>query len=149
MHTIKITPNLLFEYQCTSGKYIRLPNRIESKLFCPNWNALVLQRLALATARCRYRRPSWSRFFACIPTCWMRPWSESRTRSSAIYRARSSWRDRRTYDCTTYCSSSTVCDWERNRAVLTNGHTGHVPRAPRIFFPFWGAPNWLWWNNLF
>ena len=25
----KITPNLLFEYQCTSGKFIRLPNRIE------------------------------------------------------------------------------------------------------------------------
>jgi len=41
MHTMKITPNLLFEYQCTSGKFIRLPNRIESKkLFCPNWNAL-------------------------------------------------------------------------------------------------------------
>jgi len=46
----KITSNLLFEYQCTSGKFIRLPNRIEkkidsvarieSKLFCPNWNAL-------------------------------------------------------------------------------------------------------------
>jgi len=30
MRTIKITPNLLFEYQCTSGKFIRLPNRIES-----------------------------------------------------------------------------------------------------------------------
>ena len=29
MHTIKITPNLLYEYQCTSGKFIRLPNRIE------------------------------------------------------------------------------------------------------------------------
>ena len=29
MHTIKITPNLLFEYQCTSDKFIRLPNRIE------------------------------------------------------------------------------------------------------------------------
>ena len=29
MHIIKITPNLLFEYQCTSGKFIRLPNRIE------------------------------------------------------------------------------------------------------------------------
>ena len=44
MHTIKITPNLLLEYQCTSGKFIRLPNRIEkidsvtkieSKLFLP------------------------------------------------------------------------------------------------------------------
>ena len=33
----KITPNLLFEYQCTSGKFIRLPNRIESKKspICP------------------------------------------------------------------------------------------------------------------
>jgi len=35
MHIIKITPNLLFEYQCTSGKFIRLPNRIESKFFSP------------------------------------------------------------------------------------------------------------------
>ena len=33
-----------------------------------------------------------------------------------------------------------------HRAVLTNGHTGHVPRAPG-FFSFWGAPDWLWWNN--
>jgi len=50
MHTIKITPNLLFKYQCTSGKFIRLPNRIEkidlvagieSKLFCQYWNALL------------------------------------------------------------------------------------------------------------
>jgi len=47
--------SLLFEYQCRSGKFIRLANRIESKkksirqresnrieskLFCPNWNAL-------------------------------------------------------------------------------------------------------------
>jgi len=29
MHTIKITHKLLSEYQCTSGKFIRLPNRIE------------------------------------------------------------------------------------------------------------------------
>ena len=47
----KITPNLLFKYQCTSGKFIRLPNRIEKidsvariesnrNFFCPNWNAL-------------------------------------------------------------------------------------------------------------
>ena len=28
------------------------------------------------------------------------------------------------------------------RAVLTNGHTGHVPRAPGFFF-FLRAPNWL------
>ena len=44
MHIINITPNLLFEYQCTSGKFIRLPNqiekidlvgRIESKRFLP------------------------------------------------------------------------------------------------------------------
>ena len=33
MHTIKITPNLLFEYQCTSGKFIRLPYRIEKNQF--------------------------------------------------------------------------------------------------------------------
>ena len=50
MHTIKLTPNLLFEYQRTSGKFIRMQNRIEKidsvakielKLFCRNWNALV------------------------------------------------------------------------------------------------------------
>jgi len=29
MHTVKITPNLLFEYQCTSGEFIRLTNRME------------------------------------------------------------------------------------------------------------------------
>ena len=29
--TIKITANLLFEYQCTNGKFISLANRIESK----------------------------------------------------------------------------------------------------------------------
>jgi len=30
MHTIKITPNLVFEYRfTTSSKFIRLPNRIE------------------------------------------------------------------------------------------------------------------------
>jgi len=33
VHTIKITPNLLFEYQCTSGKFIRLPNRIKKNRF--------------------------------------------------------------------------------------------------------------------
>ena len=44
MHTIKITPNLLFEYQYTSGKFIRLPNRIESKLFLPE--------LECSTAEC-------------------------------------------------------------------------------------------------
>ena len=50
----KITLNLLFEYQCTSGKFIRLPNRIDKNdsvariesnrietFFCPNWNALL------------------------------------------------------------------------------------------------------------
>jgi len=61
MHAIQITPNLLFEYQCTSGKFIRLPNRIEeidsvarieSKLFCPNWNAL--QYTAKLLSKLRY-----------------------------------------------------------------------------------------------
>ena len=41
MHTIKITPNLLFEYQCTSGKFIRLPNRIETFFARIAWNVLV------------------------------------------------------------------------------------------------------------
>jgi len=54
MHTIKIIPNLLFEYQCTSGKFIRLPNRIET-FFCPNWNALPHDH-AHPYASCQCRR---------------------------------------------------------------------------------------------
>ena len=49
MHTIKITPNLLFEYQCTSGKFIRLPNRIESKLFLPELECSTVHDFCLAT----------------------------------------------------------------------------------------------------
>ena len=33
MHPTKITLNLLFEYQCTSGKFITMPNRIEKNRF--------------------------------------------------------------------------------------------------------------------
>jgi len=62
MHTIKITPNLLFEYQCTSGKFIRLQiennrfgnkNLIESNrnFFCPNWNGLPCSRFASTRAQ--------------------------------------------------------------------------------------------------
>ena len=68
------SPSLLFEYQCRSGKYIRLANQIESKkidsvvriesnriestLFCPNWNALLLTistvggKVFVVTAQC-------------------------------------------------------------------------------------------------
>ena len=45
------SPSLLFEYQCTSGKFIRLANRIESKLFCPNWNALLATAVAIGAER--------------------------------------------------------------------------------------------------
>ena len=38
-------------------------------------------------------------------------------------------------------------DGGQTRAVLTNGHTKHVPRAPDFFFL--RGPNWLWWNNFF
>ena len=45
-------PSLLFEYQCTSGQIYQIGEsnriekidsvaRIESKLFCPNWNVLI------------------------------------------------------------------------------------------------------------
>ena len=44
------SPSLLFEYQCRSGKFIRFANRIESKLFCPNRNALVHE----ADAQCNW-----------------------------------------------------------------------------------------------
>ena len=36
------SPSLLFEYQCRSGQIYQIgeSNRMESKLSCPNWNAL-------------------------------------------------------------------------------------------------------------
>ena len=42
MHTIKITPNLLFEYQCTTANLSDC--RIESNrnFFYPNWNARIM-----------------------------------------------------------------------------------------------------------
>ena len=52
-------PSLLFEYQCTSGKFIRLANRIEKidsvariesnrNIFSPNWNALLHSLLEIS-----------------------------------------------------------------------------------------------------
>jgi len=46
MRTIKTTPNLLFEYQCTSGKFIRLLNLIKSKLFLPELECCNRQHIA-------------------------------------------------------------------------------------------------------
>jgi len=51
MHTLKMSPNLLFEYQCTSGKLIRLPNRIESKLFLPELECSTIVALTLLVGR--------------------------------------------------------------------------------------------------
>ena len=59
------SPSLLFKYQCRSGKFIRLANRIESKLFLPElecsnvWVILrltVLVELRLVTNTDRHRR---------------------------------------------------------------------------------------------
>jgi len=52
--------SLLFEYQCTSGKFMRLANRIEKidsiariesnrNVFCQNWNALITTAVNNAT----------------------------------------------------------------------------------------------------
>jgi len=48
MHTIKITRNLIFDYQCTSGKFIRLLNRIESKLFLPELECSAVEMTPIA-----------------------------------------------------------------------------------------------------
>jgi len=61
MYTIKITHNLLFEYRCTSGKFIRLPNRIESKLFlpeleCSTTGTTLSSKLAARCCCCRSMR---------------------------------------------------------------------------------------------
>ena len=51
------SPSLLFEYQCTSSKFIRLANRIESKLFlpeleCSSGDGAVRQTWAGPSIRC-------------------------------------------------------------------------------------------------
>jgi len=52
MHTIKITPNLLFEYQCSSGKFIRL--QIEKNRFGSN-NLIESNRIFFARIGMLYR----------------------------------------------------------------------------------------------
>jgi len=72
MHAIKITPYLLFEYRCTSGKFIRSPNRIESKLFCPNWNAHALStvsRCYSADGRALSQLAPWP-LSTSVANCW-------------------------------------------------------------------------------
>ena len=77
MHTIKNTPNLLFQYQFTSRKFIRLPNRIKSKLFCPNWNALAHSTRALS------RRPRANKLLTLNVITW--PPLATRTCSVAVH----------------------------------------------------------------
>ena len=36
MHAIKITPNLLFEYQCTSGEYMRFESNRKNQFGSEN-----------------------------------------------------------------------------------------------------------------
>ena len=48
MHTIKITPNLLFEYQCTSGSALTLlVGRQEGHLACKKLSGGVLAWLSV------------------------------------------------------------------------------------------------------
>ena len=67
MHTIKIIPNLLFEYQCTSGKFFIFAesNRIET--FLPESECLVRMHLKIqgvfTPVGCRAgRRSIWRRY---------------------------------------------------------------------------------------
>jgi len=102
----KITPpNLLFEYQCTSGKFIRLPNRIEKidSVAKIESNRNFFSRIGMLYCRGRdqqvgwkYLCPlkgqkvahtrlpsigfrSWSRFLAVsLQVTWRRGWTEAR-----------------------------------------------------------------------
>ena len=68
MHTIKITPNLLFEYQCTSGKFIRLPNRIETflpELECSSVSPVNAAAAAAVDADARDTRKG-TRIYNCV-----------------------------------------------------------------------------------
>ena len=58
MHTIKITPNLLFEYQCRLQAANLSDCRIESNrnFFCPNWNALLCGRIRGTGGAAAWRR---------------------------------------------------------------------------------------------
>jgi len=85
------SPSLLFEYQCRSGKLIRLANRIESKLFLPELECsrthcmfklvgrtsivasaanLVDRWQLLVSLRETFVELSWQYFFAMIDVPW-------------------------------------------------------------------------------
>jgi len=61
----KNDPNLLFEHQCTSGKFIRLPNRIESKLFLPELECSNTYTYSTRTGIVRYDCPISYREWKC------------------------------------------------------------------------------------
>jgi len=77
MHTVKMSPNLLFEYQCTSGKLIRLPNRIESKLFLPELECSTIVALTLLVGR-QEKHPACKKLSGGV-LAWLSVWSEVQT----------------------------------------------------------------------
>jgi len=67
---------------------------------------LLTRHIASLIVRCR--RLSWRQCCGSIQTCWTRLSSASRMTSPATYHEHWSYHAPLTYDCTTYCSSSTV-----------------------------------------
>ena len=143
MHIINITPNLLFEYQCTSGKFIRLPNRIESKkidsvariesnrnFFCPNWNALAESNGSLPPGlwlvTCRLNRDQLRK-----PRLGSRVWATFYLflqRASALHNQRGIAPGRRDYMHTADDSSI-----QNSRRIYVRPRTG--PQSAQLWWP--------------
>ena len=94
MHTIKITPNLLFEYQCTSGKFIRLPNRIESKKNRFGSDIRIESKLFLPELECSTTGSDLSLWCQCSPQ-WRQLWQNCHDLN-----LQSAWNGCRGWNCT-------------------------------------------------
>jgi len=114
MHTIKITPNLLFECQCTSGKFIRLPNRIEKKI---DSVARIESKFFLPELKCSSLQSTCCEHVAlCAIVKGDNTSSSSSTSSSAAAHSPTSrWRDSTSLDATSEQERtwrSAACDYE-------------------------------------
>ena len=69
------SPSLLLEYQCRSGKFIRLANRVESKLFSPE--------LECSNVQHRFRNPAnketvrRKKLSNSVEVSWMQTWQDA------------------------------------------------------------------------
>ena len=126
MHSIKITPNLLFEYQCSSGKFIRLPNR-KNRFGSENRIETFLPELECSRSRVTCYKYS----ITCQDDLLTVDNAQSHvTAFRPISEAARSWSD----DNDT-CYALTLLQW-----IVKWGFTGMLPNMTVVLRIFWRYP---------